>query len=102
MVISNPLKSTARHSIQDDVLSVSRGLSISWHDDSDLLDIVSWILIATPIGGRIKVQGNATILLWRDVSHQMHCLLIKFNSRMARVQHVLKGTENDGIQVSVV
>jgi hypothetical protein len=100
MVISDPLKSMARHSVQDDVLSVS-SLSVSWHDDSNLLDIVSWILIASPISGSIKAQGNVTILLWRDVSHQMDRLLIKSNSRMVSVQHVLKGTKDDGIQISI-
>ena len=101
MVISDPLKSMARHSVQDDVLSVSRPLSISWHDDSDLLDIVSWSLVAAPISGCIKAQGNAAILLWRDVSHQMDCLFIKSNGRVAAMQHVLKGTKNDGIQISI-
>ena len=49
MVVSNPLKATAMLSVQNDVLSLSRGLSISRQNDSNLLDIFSRILIVALI-----------------------------------------------------
>ena len=99
MVVSYPLKATAMISVQNDVLSLSRCLSISWQNDGNLLDIFSWILIATPISGCIEAQGNAAILIWRDISHEMNCLPVKTNSWMASVQHILESSQVDGIKL---
>jgi hypothetical protein len=90
MVISNPLKGWTTLPMENDVLGVSREITISWQDDSNLFNSSIWILIATPVSVWVEAQGDATLLLQRHVSGQFKSLPVKVDSRMHGMQHVLK------------
>lgn len=71
MIVSNPLKGWTTLPIENDVLSVSRMITISWKKDSNLLDGSIRRLIATPVSGLVKSQGYTALLVQRHVRSQL-------------------------------
>src|SRR5713101_5433561 len=68
--------------VDNDVLRPSNLLSITDHNDSNLIDIGIGKVIATCIRIWIKVKRDLTTLIrWQDAG-QLECLLIKVKSRM--------------------
>jgi hypothetical protein len=85
MVISNPLKGSAKLPVENDVLNISRPISISWQNDSNLPDRCIWSLIATPITVFLKAQGYLALLFRRHILGQFICLPVELNSRMGAI-----------------
>src|SRR5712691_1541810 len=76
--------------VDNDVLGSSNLLSITNHNNSNLINIRIRKIVATPVRIWIKVKRDLTTLIRWQGAGQLECLLIKVNSRMGLVKHALK------------
>ena len=90
MQITNLLQMSTM-SIQNDISSCSRLITISRKNNCYLVRCVCGQIISAVVCFMIKAKGNFALLVWSHVLSELKSLLIHLDSWMTMVKHVLKG-----------
>jgi hypothetical protein len=102
MTLWDALEAFPMLAVEDDVPMTLWLVPITWQNDSYLPVGSIWKVVTPAITGLIKAENDLALLLWWQPPGELKCLPIKCNPWMVIVEHVLKVTQDVGMEVGVL